>query len=64
MTIPHHKAPHNTVKKWKLGTVGGKTFTSLQLLAWMYCAFQVVDPSVDTGLAYGEEYVMAKGMVK
>jgi hypothetical protein len=36
--------------------------TGLQLLAYMYSAFQVIDPFLDTGMDYKKEYEAAKGM--
>jgi hypothetical protein len=43
-----------------LKSIPGKEFTGLQLLAYMYAAFQVIDPFVDTGLAFKKEYEAAK----
>jgi hypothetical protein len=41
-------------------TIPGKEFTGLQLLAYMYAAFQVIDPFLDTGMNFKKEYETAK----
>ncbi|MCU7492866.1 MAG: tetratricopeptide repeat protein [Ignavibacteria bacterium] len=40
-----------------------KDFTGLQLLCYMYAAFQIVDPTVDVGIDLSKEYATAKGML-
>ncbi|MBI4826926.1 MAG: hypothetical protein HY807_10995 [Nitrospirae bacterium] len=55
--------PAKTEKKYNLESIPGKEFTGLQLLAYMYSAFQVIDPFLDTGMNYKKEYEMAKGML-
>ncbi len=52
--------PSNNEKKYTLKSIPGKEFTGLQLLAYMYAAFQVIDPSLDTGLNFKKEYEAAK----
>ena len=47
--------PSNHDKKYTLQSIPGKEFTGLQLLAYMYSAFQVIDPFLDTGLAFKKE---------
>lgn len=54
--------PAKTDKKYHLESIPGKEFTGLQLLAYMYAAFQVIDPFLDTGMDYKKEYEVAKGM--
>ncbi|OGW32528.1 MAG: hypothetical protein A2X59_09260 [Nitrospirae bacterium GWC2_42_7] len=54
--------PAKTDKKYYLESIPGKEFTGLQLLAYMYAAFQVIDPFLDTGMNYKKEYEAAKGM--
>jgi len=54
--------PAKTEKKYNLESIPGKEFTGLQLLAYMYSAFQVIDPFLDTGMNYKKEYEAAKGM--
>ncbi|MDA8104397.1 MAG: hypothetical protein M0Z71_03365 [Nitrospiraceae bacterium] len=52
--------PANHEKKYTLKSIPGKEFTGLQLLAYMYAAFQVIDPFLDTGLNFKKEYEAAK----
>ncbi|MBI5633730.1 MAG: tetratricopeptide repeat protein [Nitrospirae bacterium] len=52
--------PANHDKKYSLKSIPGKEFSGLQLLAYMYAAFQVIDPFLDTGLAFKKEYKEAK----
>jgi hypothetical protein len=47
-------------KKYVLKSLPGKEFTGLQLLAYMYVAFQYIDPSADTGLNFKQEFLTAK----
>ena len=56
--------PAKTEKKYYLESIPGKEFAGLQLLAYMYTAFQVIDPFLDTGLNFKKEYEMAKEMKK
>jgi hypothetical protein len=52
--------PSNHDKKYTLKSIPDKEFTGLQLLAYMYAAFQVIDPFLDTGLDFKKEYEAAK----
>jgi len=52
--------PAKTDNKYQLESIPGKEFTGLQLLAYMYAAFQVIDPFLDTGMNYKKEYEAAK----
>ena len=52
--------PSNHDKKYTLKSIPDKEFTGLQLLAYMYSAFQVIDPFLDTGLEFKKEYEAAK----
>lgn len=54
--------PDNRTSKFNLASVPGKTFSSLQLLAWMYTSFKELDPSLDTGLEFAKEWEMARAM--
>jgi Tfp pilus assembly protein PilF len=54
--------PAKTDRKYHLKSIPGKEFTGLQLLAYMYSAFQVIDPFLDTGLNFKKEYEAAKEM--
>jgi hypothetical protein len=56
--------PNDNQKHISLKTIPGKTFTPLQLLAYEYVGFQIIDPTVDTGLDFQDEYELAKGMNK
>ena len=56
--------PSNTEKKYHLESIPGKEFSGLQLLAYMYSAFQVIDPFLDTGMNFKKEYETAKEMQK
>jgi hypothetical protein len=56
--------PSNNEKKYHLNSIPGKEFTGLQLLAYMYAAFQVIDPFLDTGMNFKKEYETAKEMHK
>jgi len=47
-----------------LETVPGKKFTGLQLTAWMYAAWTIVEPSLDSGLDYEAEYEAAMKLVE
>ena len=52
--------PSNHDKKYTLKSIPGQEFTGLQLLAYMYAAFKVIDPFLDTGLDFKKEYEAAK----
>jgi len=56
--------PANHDKKYSLISIPGQEFSGLQLLAYMYAAFQVIDPFLDTGLAFKKEYEEAKKLIK
>lgn len=49
---------HN--KKYTLKSIPDKEFTGLQLLSYMYVAFQHIDPSLNTGLNFKQEFQAAK----
>lgn len=46
-------------KKHTLKAFPGETFSGLQLLCFMYLAFKRIDPTVNTGLDFGEAYQTA-----
>jgi tetratricopeptide (TPR) repeat protein len=54
--------PDDRTRKFNLASVPGKSFTSLQMLAWMYTSFKELDPSLDTGLEFAKEWEMARAM--
>src|SRR4030042_287228 len=56
--------PSNSEKKYHIDSIPGKEFTGLQLLAYMYAAFQVIEPFLDTGMNVKKEYETAKEMKK
>jgi len=56
----HGIDPSNHDKKYMLKSIQGKEFTGLQLLAYMYVAFQFIDPGLDTGLNFKHEFQSAK----
>lgn len=48
---------------YTLDSVPNKAFTGLQLTAWMYIAWRIIDSTVNTQLAYDDEYEVAIQMV-
>ena len=46
-------------RKYSLKSIPDKEFTGLQLLCYMYVAFQITDPDIDLGLDFKEPYEMA-----
>jgi tetratricopeptide (TPR) repeat protein len=52
------------VKQYSLKSIPDKKFTALQLLAYEYVGFQIIDPSVDAGLDFNQEYENAKQLFK
>ncbi len=41
-----------------------KECTGLQMLCYMYAGFKIIDPTVNVGIEFTQEYNMAKGMVE
>lgn len=56
--------PNNRTSKYNLASLPGKTFSALQLLAWMYTGFQELEPGLDSGLDFAKELEMARAMAK
>ncbi len=54
--------PSDSNKKLHIASIPNKTFTGLHLLAFMYVAWQSIDPSQDLHLDFENEYKMAKSM--
>lgn len=54
--------PNDSNKKLHIASIPNKTFTGLQLLAFMYVAFQSIDPTMDMELDFESEYKMALSM--
>jgi len=50
-------------KKFRLSTLPGE-FTALQLVSIMYIGFQQIDPSLDLGMDFTDEYNLALKMVE
>ena len=48
--------PSKTDKRYTLKSVPGRKFSPLQLLAYMFAGFKVIDASVDTQLDFEDEY--------
>lgn len=53
----------STEQNYTLDSVPDKAFTGLQLTAWMYISWRILDPSVNTQLDYDSEYEAAIQMV-
>lgn len=52
---------HNPSKTYRLESLPGE-YTGLQLLSYMYVGFQIIDPSVDIGADFSDEYQAALKM--
>ncbi len=52
--------PSDPERKYSLKSLPGRKFSALQLLAILYAGMSALDPSVDTGLDFGDEYTLAK----
>ncbi|MCU7550394.1 tetratricopeptide repeat protein [Chitinophagaceae bacterium LB-8] len=51
--------PSDKDARTSLASVPGKSFSNLQMLAWMYVSFQQINPDLDTGLDFKNEYNIA-----
>jgi len=58
----HGLDPHDADKKLHLASIPNKEFTSLQLLAFMFVAWQTFEPGADLNLDFQQEYILAKQM--
>lgn len=58
----HGLDPHDADKKLHLALIPNKEFTSLQLLAFMYVAWQTFEPGADLNMDFQQEYILAKQM--
>lgn len=56
--------PSDKERRFNLGSLPGKKFTALQLLAFMYVSWKLVKPDLDTGLNFEKEYEAAKKMTE
>jgi len=54
--------PHDANKKLHIASIPNKTFSGLQLLAFMYVAWQSIDPTHNLNLDFKNEYQMALSM--
>jgi hypothetical protein len=52
---------HNSEKKYQLQSLPGE-YSGMQLLSYMYVAFQMLDPTVDVGADLSAEYEEAVSM--
>lgn len=59
----HGIDPNNPEKRFHLASVPGTTFTGKHLLAFMYSTWKEIDPTIETGLDFKEEYEWAKMML-
>ncbi len=50
----------SSVKRYRFAGVPERCFIGLEAIAWMYCFWQRIDPSVDVGADFGKEYGVAK----
>ncbi|UFX83352.1 tetratricopeptide repeat protein [Candidatus Absconditicoccus praedator] len=46
--------------QYELKSIPGKKFTGYQLLAYMYVSWKIIEPTMDVGLDYSQEYELAK----
>ena len=60
----HGLNPHDSNKKLHIATIPNREFTALQLLAFMFVAWQTIDPTADLNLKFKNEYEAAKQMFK
>lgn len=58
----HGIDPKNTEKRYNLASIPGKQFSGLQLLAYMFVAWQEIDPTANVSLDFIKEYEIAKTM--
>jgi tetratricopeptide (TPR) repeat protein len=46
-------------KRYRFAKIPERSFRGLEAIAWMYCFWQRIDPSVDVGADFGKEYAVA-----
>jgi len=52
----------NMEQRYYLKSIPDKEFTGLQILSYMYVAFQFIDPTLEMGLNFNKEFEAAKGL--
>jgi len=52
----------NMEQRYYLKSIPDKEFTGLQILSYMYVAFQFIDPTLDTGMKFKKEFETAKAI--
>jgi len=52
----------NMEQRYYLKSIPDKEFTGLQILSYMYVAFQAIDPTLNTGLNFKKEFETANGL--
>jgi len=62
MLARHGLDPSDNEKRIHIGLIPNKEFTPLQLLAFMYVAWQTFEPELDMNLDFKNEYLLAKQM--
>lgn len=50
----------SSVRRYRFAGIPERSFSGLEAIAWMYCFWQRIDPSVDLGADFGKEYSLAK----
>jgi tetratricopeptide (TPR) repeat protein len=48
------------VKRYRFAGIPERSFSGLEAIAWMYCFWKRIDPSVDVGADLGREYALAR----
>lgn len=62
MLARHGLDPSDNEKRVHIAAIPNKEFSPLQLLAFMYVAWQSIDPELDLNLDFKNEYILAKQM--
>ena len=50
-------------KRYHFATIPNRTFTGLEAIAWMYCLWKAIDPTLDVGADFSREYGLAKRLL-
>ena len=62
MLARHGLDPSDNEKRIHIASIPNKEFTPLHLLAFMYVAWQSIEPGLDLNLDFKDEYLLAKQM--
>lgn len=54
----------SSMKRFRFAEIPERNFSGLEAIAWMYCFWQRIDPSVDVGADLAREYELAIEAVK